>query len=715
MARQSLKIEQFLGQAQLGTATPGISSIVAAEAEGIDGLARRLARTADQAAAREGELAGTQAGLDGKPALKGGSGIYSQSFDQAAVRTYADQLDTKLYRAADELARQHEYDPAALRTGLGELKAQMIEADVLPDALARAAFERSFARVELGHVRSAERAAQTRAEQQQAAAATEALTASRANLERQGYALGMDPDGLEATDQEVKKVAGIAERAEASGAITPGTARRLTTTLEADRATAHLKGAFDRLPASERKAFIEQQTADFKAGKGLAGKLDLDGFEKLTGAFERQMNADQVDTTRAANALRTQATAIQKVASEGYGVASEQWSTLETAAAAVPGGPETVAMLRKEADWFHTLAGRSAVEAESAVSGLKARTAEEGATTLGAERNRRADAFLKNMNTQLKDDPLGWAERAGVVSVPPIDFADPSTLAARGDAAEAVGAHYGAAPVYLRPAERAALARNVEMGGDAMLGAVNQITAGFGARAPAVLREVSKSAPVLAHVGGVLMNGGSPELAADVAEAVAMRRDPNFKPPNWKPQPFRDMAADVLGPAFAAAPDALRTAETTAKTAFEARVYRRGLSPDLGDADSKEAYERTLQEAAGATFDRAGVQYGGVGTHGGGWLSSGQKVVVPSDIRTDRFSQVIDAIRDEDLPAGVLTARELAGARLLAVGPGRYRVALGDPDGDDPQYVTAPDGRFWTLDLNALEPALRARVPGAYK
>lgn len=715
MARGPLRIQQFQALANLGTSVGGTSGMVAAEAEALDATARRLGRTADRAAAREGEIAGTQAALEGKPGLRNSGSIYGDSFDRAAISTYADQLDTRLYTEAEALAQKHEADPAGLAAGFDALRQSMLENDVVADPRLQAAFTRSFERVKLGHLRSAERAARTRADQAQAAAAQEAVSASRRNLERQAYALGMDPEGLAATEEETAKVTGIVSRAEASGAIAPGSAARLTSSIAAERAEAHLKGEFDRLPAAERKGFIDRMTEDFKAGKGLAASFDLDGFQRLTGAFERQINADRVAVTQTQNAMKTQASAILRLAGEGYGIAPEQWATIETVAASVPDGEATVRALRTEADFFHTLAGRSPMEAEAAISAMKAQTAEAGATTVTAERNRRADEFLKNQVTQLREDPLGWAARAGVASVAPIDFTDPATLSARGDAAEAVAEHYGTAPVYLRPQERAQLARAIDQGGETMLATVNAIGSGFGPRAPAVLRELSGSAPVLAHVGGLALNGGSPEFAADVAEAIAMRRDPNFKAPSWKPQPFRDMAAQVLGPALAAAPQALRAAETAAKTAYEARAYRRGLSPALGDDDSKEAFKRALQEAMGATFDRAGTQFGGVGTHGGGWFSRGTPVVVPPDVRADRFSDVIDAIRDEDLPADILTARELSGARLLSVGPGRYRVALGDPDSEDPQFVVAPDGRAWTLDLNALQPALRSRVPGAYK
>lgn len=715
MARSSLRIERFQSLARVGTAVGGVASELAAQGDALDGVARKLGAVADRAAAREGEIAGTQAALEGKPGLRKSGSIYGEAYDQAAMRTYADQLDTKLYSKAEALSRQHDRDPEALRAGLAQLKEQMLAEDVLDDPIARAAFERSYGRVELGYMRTAEREAQQRQRQEQAAAASTAVATSRANLDRMAYSFGDDEEGQAATAEETKKVVGIVERAEASGAIAPGSAAKLGREIEADRAVSHLKGAFDQLPAGERKAFIEKQAADFKAGKGLAGKLDLEAYERLTNSFERTMNSDDVATTRATNTLRAQATAVQKVAGEGYGIQPAQWDALSTAAADVEGGAETVAALRQEAEWFHTLASRPLIQAEQAVTELKAKTGDAGATALTVERNKRADGLLKNMASQLKEDPLGWSERAGVMGVDPIDFANPETLRNRVAQAEAIGEHYGVQPVYLRPQERAALARSVELGGEAMMTAVTSIAGAFGNRAPQVLREVSKSAPILAHVGGIVLNGGSPELAADVAEATAMRRDANYKAPTWKPAPFRSMAADVLGEAFTADPEAFRAAETTAKTAYEARAYRRGLATDLGDSDSKDAFERSLQEAAGATFDRAGNQYGGVGDHGGSWYGGGSKVVVPPSVRTDRFDQVVGAIRDEDLPKGVVTAAELQDARLLSIGPGRYRVALGDPDSDDPQYVTGADGRYWTLDLNALEPQLRERVPGAFK
>jgi len=56
-------------------------------------------------------------------------------------------------------------------------------------------------------------------------------------------------------------------------------------------------------------------------------------------------------------------------------------------------------------------------------------------------------------------------------------------------------------------------------------------------------------------------------------------------------------------------------------------------------------------------------------------------------------------------------------ATLVTIGPGRYLMAMGDPNSDDPQYVRSGDteDQRFVLDLGALEPVLRQRVPSAYR
>lgn len=69
--------------------------------------------------------------------------------------------------------------------------------------------------------------------------------------------------------------------------------------------------------------------------------------------------------------------------------------------------------------------------------------------------------MLTKMREGVKHDQLGWANRTGVASVPPLNFDAPdlpAQMRERAATGETVAKHYGVAPVYLRPDERAQFA-----------------------------------------------------------------------------------------------------------------------------------------------------------------------------------------------------------------------------------------------------------------
>ncbi len=232
----------------------------------------------------------------------------------------------------------------------------------------------------------------------------------------------------------------------------------------------------------------------------------------------------------------------------------------------------------------------------------------------------------------------------------------------------------------------------------------------------------------------LLADGASQRIAYDVADAMKIRATPDYKLPkafSGKPPEKVSTAQEaevrnVYGDAFALAGDTGRAAAAVGRTAFEARAIRGGFDPVLSTSGDKDIFRHTLQEAAGASYDRENNQYGGVVSMGGWFSFSGQasyKVLVPQDIRADKFGTVVGAIRDDDLKSlkvppqaadgSTYGARDLQRARLVAV-PGGYRFALGDPRGDDPKYIRGADGNPFVLDFAELKDRLSARVPGAY-
>jgi hypothetical protein len=162
-------------------------------------------------------------------------------------------------------------------------------------------------------------------------------------------------------------------------------------------------------------------------------------------------------------------------------------------------------------------------------------------------------------------------------------------------------------------------------------------------------------------------------------------------------------------------------------TAWGAQALRRGFDASDMRGAPGEALKRNAQLAAGATFD-GNIQYGGVADYrpGGFWQAT-QKIPIPSDMRADQVGRAIAAIGDNDLKAlpappvagdgkTPIPAERLRAGNLVANGHGSYWVALGDPaDPANAKWVMAPQGGKFVLDLNALAPVLRERVPDVYR
>ncbi|MFG1300368.1 hypothetical protein V5F49_11295 [Xanthobacter sp. V3C-3] len=732
MARVIKDQAELSGQGAIGAAGRGpegsLAGTYASDSAGLSGLADAFGRMADRQAATEGEMAGAAAGLDGKPQLTGRSSVYGAAYEMAALRTYADRLDAKQMEGTFAVYQQHKDDPAALAKGLADLKQKMLAEDVLDDPRAKAIFERQYTRSSTIYQREALERADTRARQQAHADATTAATAAGTNLQRLGYASGLDPQASPDLDEELKRHDHIVDRAVETGSMTPVAAAAAKAKMRQDLLEARVKGQYERLPEGERPAFARGLLEDYKAGKGPLTGQDLDFVERLAAGLEHRVKAQAVAQATAANVLEAQAKKIQDLGAAGYDVADDEWKVLETAASRVDGGPAVVARMRQEASVFQAWRNLGPDALERALDQERGKLARGGADELAARRIAAGEKLLKEMRGELGKDPLGWAERTGTVGVAQLDLNDPATMGARVAQAEAVAQHYGVKPVYLRPEDRASLASAQAAGGPAFMASVGSIVAGFGDRAPRVLAEVSDEAPMLARAGALVASGGSAALAEDVATTVQRRADPGYKPPHWKNDKLQVAASDVYGGAFLAAPRERLAAETVARTGFENRMARRGYDAGLATDESLKAYERTLQEAAGATFSPDGTQYGGVASRArtvAGWRmpwGGAEKVVVPPSVRADRFDAVVDAIRDDDLKklgpvtgGQPLTAAQLQASHLVAVANGRYMVAAGDPAGDDPRYVARADGRPYVLDLNALEGMLRTRVPSAYR
>lgn len=472
--------------------------------------------------------------------------------------------------------------------------------------------------------------------------------------------------------------------------------------------------------------------------------FNLSDTERRTfrGRIISDLNSRARDDFSQQKAVGRQIEDVQNLAADGYMPPPEQMAQLHTTVEQSKNPALIAAMKNVDAavpvmqQWRQM----SPTQLEASLSELDRTMREKGATPGGVAMMATGQKLLTNMRKAVGADPLTWADRVGIQPIRAIDFSSADAVAQMKDRvtrAEVVASHYGIAPTYLTPDERQSLKAAAAAGGPALMSMAKGIADGFGDRSNRVLAEVSKDAPVLAHMGGLLngglFGGGSETFARDVAEAVQLNSNPDTKKllPHWAQQPTDSVfqlqnarKVDQYGGAFAMVPNNGRAAEASARAAWTTRAVKNGYDPKQLDqsGEGRNAYDRALQEAAGATFSADGKQYGGVTDYKPGYWTN-YKVLVPGNIRSDRFKDVIGAIKDDDLrlmpispetaDGKAYTARDLQGSVPVAVSGG-YRFAQGDPTSNNPKWIRGADGKPFVLDMDRLEPVLRQRAPGAY-
>lgn len=390
----------------------------------------------------------------------------------------------------------------------------------------------------------------------------------------------------------------------------------------------------------------------------------------------------------------------------------------------------------------------------------------QGATHLDLQRLEAMRTLQTRAREQINTNADGWAQRARVVlpdgrpvQFGQVNFRDDGSMRARADMARAVGTYYGQAPQFFTPAERDAARDVLRLGGQPSLDMLASMVRNWGADSVYQLNERGPDGhvrdPELAAVGALVVNarsnnGAGMQAAQDLADEIRLRHDdPNyhknqerFKPKETDLRPAQEFigrtyeANPAVGSAAIAATDLLyaRWARTNAVTTFNDRQYRTFFMQVIGQSNGQPG------------TSTANNTYGGIYYQNG---RSGNPIPVPSNIRNDPVSfwgtsgvqgipLIMEVLRPEDLrtvqsdvggslgPVGAsgreLTMRDLRNGRLVSIGGGRYVIDTANNPAA-PAWAMAPPGaptpsdqdRRFILDLNALQPALRDRIPEIYR
>jgi hypothetical protein len=470
----------------------------------------------------------------------------------------------------------------------------------------------------------------------------------------------------------------------------------------------------------------------------LAGAGSEDGGAKLpdaesyTGPY-RNLTPEQRYrlAATARTALRQEAAevaqdvrAFENIAEQGFAPKPGQLDALRTRVA--NGGDADTRRSFAEAEsivqWQDTARKLKPEALDAIIRDETERMRKGGATSFDTKRLAMADKLLGNMRQGLKSDPLGWADRIGMVAVQPVDLSTPETaqasLGLRVKQAEGVARHYGLEPKYLRDDEKQALTAAIEAGGEQTLATTAMIASAAGEHAPAILSEISKNSPTAAIVGGMVTETGMTGAARDAADGLKLRKEPGFESVAPPKKESRKAVTEVLGSALSGMPKT----ETAIIDATNAIYEVRARKQQLTEFDAA-VWQQALREVVGER-EVDGKTYGGVVDADPSW-TGGRNIILPPFVAKDGWRDVIEATTLQDLwqsgggvPSGgdgqPISINRVKGAILVQSGNGRYMLSLGDPNlpGEE-KWIMRQDepNEPYEIDLYRLRPILQTRRP----
>lgn len=385
------------------------------------------------------------------------------------------------------------------------------------------------------------------------------------------------------------------------------------------------------------------------------------------------------------------------------------------------------------------------------------------------------EKLAKHTNAELDKDMLAHGQRVGVI--PTLQKIDPANLSLevlqeRANAARVMAERYGRNPQFFTSEEREMLTQAFKEGGEPLVQRLGLMAEAFGGDMPRAMAEIAKDVPEAATLGWLIYSKGDPQAIKDLADAVALKAsgDKSYAAYAVSDVNAAFAARNVLGNAFVGMPGVQKRVLDLASALYQVKAYRKGIDPKIKDLDAK-LWKESVEAVIGKTTDpRSKIGYGGTYEQGGIFSSQyGQTVIVPPNVRTDKFPELIASIKATDLikggvpalpsgmaaPEGADVQESAAGSAmmskgvaktpvpnivagtpldekgrpisvtalqtmtLVSVGDGKYMIAQGDPKSDAPRFVVerGPDGalREYVLDLKAHEPVLKQRRPDLYR
>ncbi len=630
--------------------------------------------------------------------------VYGRAYDKAGVASYLTMLDAEVASTTSQMWRKYQDDPAKLAEGFDTLRQEFLKSHVFPEI--GADFEAAFVRKTGAWLDNAyERQAQKAKEADQADYMARAQSMEDVQAQR---IAGLDAANPNVADEIARGQAGIAahyDEAVSKGLMSAPAAEAAKQKSQHDTAIGFYSRQAEDLNAADVEAMRGALSADYAEG-GVPG-LDAESYDAVVNKLDALARTKKSAEQQAQTALRQRGDDLAKRLLMGFDVAPADMAQLTLDSGTTAGGAAELKLTQDRIAIARAMRDLPLPEAAKRLEDMR-KAIGPNATNEQIETFAFGAGLLESKRKALSTDLVSFAESQGVAPVTgDIAAADPADipgiLSARVAAAERAADHYGVPPRFLKAGEAKAVATLIRENPQTGATVAAAIVAGAGQRAHEVLAEFGADAPLIAGAGLILANGGSAQAAED---AIIGANDKSIKVKR-KPALYRQEFDGVTGSALDYQPEDGKRIMSIGAAIARKRIDESGVDPDSEEAAA--IHEQAVNEAAGAVYDK-GVKYGGFADYGGGFFGGAQKVLVPSSIRADRFSEVIGAFTDADLalkPQGGVAA--LADMIPVAV-DGGYVFADGDG-----AFVGDEFGQVFKLDVEAFRKIIGPRVPVAFR
>jgi hypothetical protein len=343
------------------------------------------------------------------------------------------------------------------------------------------------------------------------------------------------------------------------------------------------------------------------------------------------------------------------------------------------------------------LRGATPGQVQDVVTNLEGQAASDGANATMAAGVIAARQYAQAQASGLREDPLMYAQGQGRATINTIKLDGSATAdewKSRVQQADRVAGYYGTKPTYLTKDETTQLAAVLAPGQpvNARLQVAGSLVKALGPKALSVFASIAPNDPVLGNAGALMVKGNITAARDAMTGQGLLHSAADGKQSDLRPTTAGrnqlPLVSDLSVATGIAGARGRGQVLSTADAIAAVRLSAKGLTgADVGNGNREAVaiYEGAVHEAAGATFDDRGTQWGGLTTY------NGVPVIAPNGITANSFEDAVQGLSDRALtthsvsgaPPMIgdqkLAAKDLGKLYTISVGDGLYSLSTTDP------------------------------------